>query len=198
MKRATRSVAQKMHRIETLQDLFLDKLGEIYDMERQIMKALPKMVKKASSQGLKDVLSAHEQETQEQAERIEMIYELLDMKPKRQATEGTKGLLADGKEAMSTKASPEASDTLIAARARAVEHHEMAAYMVAIQWAKMLNLPEAAALMQESLDEEGRADEKLMTHSGGGKLAELSSDYMADMEMDEGEDMADAEDEEER
>jgi ferritin-like metal-binding protein YciE len=149
--------------LATLKDLFLIQMKDLYDTEHQIIKALPAVMKKVASPELKQSLADHLEETKEHARRLEMIYKMIDMKPKRQPSLGMKGLIDDGKEVMGMKSRPELMDAAIIANARHIEHQEMAGYMATMHWAELLALPEAVKLMQRTLQEEEKADAILAT-----------------------------------
>lgn len=148
-------------RIQTLYDCFLTKLMALYDVETQLVKALPKMVKNADNEKLKEGLRNHLLETEGHVERLETIFDQFDMKPKKLKTEAIRGLVADAAWCMEQDGSPAALDSLIIGSARYVEHYEVAGYSVLLEWAKMLSLDEAATLISQTLDEEKNADETL-------------------------------------
>ena len=148
-------------KIETLLDLFTLKVMTLYDIETQLVKALPKMAKAASDEELSASFSDHLEETKGQVGRLEEIFEMLDMKPKKSKVEAIAGLIEDAKWCIDQDPSPELLDALLVASARYVEHYEMAGYLSAIAWAESLGLDDAVALLNETLEEERAADEKL-------------------------------------
>lgn len=140
--------------MKTLKDLFLDELADIYDAERRIVKALPKMAKAATSNDLKKAFQSHLAETAGHVKTVERVFEAFDAKARGKTCEATKGLLEEGSEvAANFKDSPAINAALIAV-AQKVEHYEMASYGCLREWASMLGNAEAAALLQGVLDEE--------------------------------------------
>ncbi len=152
-----------MAKINTLQDSFLAKLQALYDIENEIIKALPKMVEAASDPELKDALSSHLEETKEQAHRLEQAFEMLEEKPKKLKAEGVRGIIEDGKWVMDADAPDALKDAMLASAARYVEHYEMAGYMSAIEEASLLGYDDIAELLSDSLSEENAADDKLVS-----------------------------------
>ncbi len=149
--------------LETLHDLFLVQLKDLYDTEKQIKKALPKIIKTATHGNIKLSLTSHLKETEGQIERLEHVYEYLDMRAQGKTSLGMKGLLDDGKEVMSMKAKPELIDAAIVANAQHVEHHEIAGYKATIEWAKLLEMKEVVSLLEKNLKEEETMAHKLTT-----------------------------------
>jgi ferritin-like metal-binding protein YciE len=144
-----------------LEDLFLLTLKDIYNGEKQILKALPKMAKNAESSELKKALEHHLEETKGQVERLEQVFELLDKPARGEACEAIKGLIEEGEEVMEkAKTSPVGDAGLIAA-GQAIEHYEIARYGTLCAWAKQLGLSSVATTLHQTLDEERRTDEKL-------------------------------------
>jgi ferritin-like metal-binding protein YciE len=151
-----------MSEITSLQDLLVDEIKDLYDAEKRLTKAIPKMVKKATDENLSDALEAHLAETETQVERLERVFELLDEPARGKACAGMQGIIEEGNEHMSEDYSfDELLDAVIVASAQRVEHYEIAAYGNAIAHAKQLGLNEIAGLLEESLNEEKAADEKL-------------------------------------
>jgi ferritin-like metal-binding protein YciE len=148
----------KMH---SLEDLFIHELRDLYDVEHQIIKALPKMIKKAMSPELQSALEEHLEQTKEQAERLDEIFEMLDQKPRAIKCYGIRGILDEGKELLSEDAEPAVKDAGMIAAAQKVEHYEISGYGSARTWAQMLGHEKAAHLLQLSLDEEKAADQRL-------------------------------------
>jgi len=147
--------------MKTLKDLFLDELADMYDAERRIVKALPKMAKAATSAELKNAIQSHLKETQGHVKKLEQVFQSFDEKAKGQTCEATVGLLEEGDEiAADFKGSPAINAALISA-AQKVEHYEMASYGCLHEWAGLLGNKEAAGLLREILDEEKTANEVL-------------------------------------
>lgn len=147
--------------MKTLNDLFLDELADMYDAERRIVKALPKMAKASTCPDLKDAFQAHLKETEGQVTKLERVFELFGEKAKGKTCEATVGLLKEGDEiAQEFKGSPAINAALISA-AQKVEHYEMASYGCLLEWAGLLKNTEACGLIKEILDEEKAANETL-------------------------------------
>jgi ferritin-like metal-binding protein YciE len=165
--------------MKTLKDLFLDELADMYDAERRIVKALPKMAKAATSAELKNAIQSHLKETQGHVKKLEQVFQSFDEKAKGQTCEATVGLLEEGDEiAADFKGSPAINAALISA-AQKVEHYEMASYGCLHEWAGLLGNNEAAGLLEQILEEEKAANETLT------ELARASSNEEALGESDE-------------
>ena len=147
--------------ISSLKELYLEQLKDLYDAEHQIIKALPKLVEQASSEDLKEALNEHLEITKEQASRIEQIFEGMGEKAKAEKCKGMQGVIAEGDELTGKVEDPDVCDAAIIAAAQRVEHYEMAGYGTARTFAEQLGEDEAADLLQQTLDEEKEADEKL-------------------------------------
>ena len=152
----------------TLHDAFLDELRDSYDAEKQLMKALPKMAKAATSSELRDAFERHLEETQGHVDRLEQVFELLDEKAKGKHCEGIAGIIEEGKNAMGEDFDDATMDAVLIASGQRAEHYEMAAYGTLVAWARGMGHNEAADLLQETLDEEKAADEKLSELAEGG------------------------------
>lgn len=150
-----------------LDEAFLNELADIYNAEQQIAKALPKMAKAAQSPELREAFESHLEETLRQAKRLEDAVETLGVTLKRKKCKGMEGLLEEGKEMMDDYKGYPALDAVLIASAQKVEHYEIAAYGTLCEWAQQMGHDEAADLLQESLDEEKAADEKLTTIAEG-------------------------------
>jgi ferritin-like metal-binding protein YciE len=147
--------------MESLQDLFIDQLKDLYNAENQLVKALPKMAKASTSPELKTAFEGHLQETKGHVERLERIFDQLGTSPGGKTCKAMKGLIEEGSEMMDEDAEPEIMDAGLIAAAQRVEHYEMAGYGVVRTFAKLLGNEDAARLLQETLEEEGAADKKL-------------------------------------
>jgi ferritin-like metal-binding protein YciE len=148
----------------SLHALMLVKMSALYDVERQLIKAIPKMAKKATDKDLKMGLEEHLKETEEQAKRLEKAFEQLGEKPNKKITSAAiRGLAEDADWVMKNVKKPEALDANIIAAAQYVEYYEMAGYGTAISWAKLMGHDEVVALLEKSLEEEKMADTKLNT-----------------------------------
>ena len=148
-------------KIETMEELFVEELKDLYNAEKQLVKALPKMVKNASSADLRAAFSEHLEQTNNHVTRLEQVFETLDMKPKSKTCNGMKGLLEEGEEVMDEDATETLCDLHIIGAAQKVEHYEIAGYGTVRTWAQMLGNTEAAALLEETLREEEAADKRL-------------------------------------
>ena len=147
-------------RISTPSALLEDEVKDIYDFEKRLVRAIPKMAKAATSDELRSGLLEHLEVTKNHVERIEQVFELLGVPAKAKACEGMKGIIAEGDETVGEVDDP-VRDVAIAAAARRVEHYEMAAYAGAKAIAEQLGENDVADLLQQSFDEEQEADEKL-------------------------------------
>jgi ferritin-like metal-binding protein YciE len=146
---------------ETLNDLFLLKIKALYDVENQLVKALPKMAQKASDPDLKAGFKDHLQETKGHVARLEKIFASLKLRPQATKVEAIRGLIKDGEWVMKNVKNKEALDAALIGAAQYVEHYEMAGYGAAAEWAKLLGMDAAAKLLAQTLEEEEGADEKL-------------------------------------
>lgn len=169
----------------TLEDLFIEELHDIYDAEKRITKALPKMAKAATSEELAAAFEDHLAETEEQITRLEQVFESIGIKPGRKKCEAMEGLLEEGKEMIESDREGAVKDAGLISAAQKVEHYEMAGYGCVRTWATLLELSEAADLLQQTLDEEGAADEKLteIAQSLNLEAAEESDDEESDGEQ---------------
>jgi ferritin-like metal-binding protein YciE len=147
--------------VETLEELFVDELKDLYSAEKQITKALPKMVKGATSPKLKDAFQSHLDETNGQIQRLEKIFELLKKKSTGKTCEGMKGVLAEGAEVLEETEKGDLRDSGLITAAQRVEHYEMAGYGGVREYAKLLGQKEIMALLDATLKEEEAADKKL-------------------------------------
>ena len=144
-----------------LNDLFLDTLKDIYYAEKQILKALPKMAKAASSDKLRAAFEKHHGETEGQVDRLEQIFQLLDKPARGKTCEAIDGIIEEAKKVMEEFKGAGALDAGLAASAQAVEHYEIARYGTLKTWARELGLSDAATLLDETLKEEIKADRLL-------------------------------------
>lgn len=147
--------------IDSLRKLYEQELKDLHSVERQIIAALPKMVKTASNQQLKSALQEHLEVTREQLGRLDTIFEGLGKRGTGKKCKGMEGVLEEGKELLEEDTTPEVLDAGIIASAQHVEHYEMAGYGTAVAYARLLGESKAEKLLQQSLDEEKEADQKL-------------------------------------
>jgi ferritin-like metal-binding protein YciE len=147
--------------MNSLKDLYIDELKDLYNAESQLVKALPKMAKKASAPELKEAFQDHLEETKGHVQRLEQIFEELDEKPTGKTCKAMKGLVEEGEEVIEEDGNEAVLDAALIGAAQRVEHYEIAGYGVVRTFASILGEDDAAELLQETLDEEGEADKKL-------------------------------------
>lgn len=147
--------------IDNLQQLFVEQLRDLYDGEQQITEALPKLISKASNPQLKSALQEHLDVTRQQITRLEQIFRGLDQKPSGETCKGMKGVIKEGDDLVSKAEDPGVRDASIITSAQRVEHYEMAGYGTVKTYARQLRQPEYARILDEILDEEKEADQKL-------------------------------------
>jgi ferritin-like metal-binding protein YciE len=147
--------------LSTLHELYVDELKDLYSAENQILKALPKMIRATTHRELKDAFIAHMKQTENQVKRLEHIFASLDASPKGKKCHGMEGVLEEGAELIRERPEPQVLDAGLISAAQHVEHYEMAGYGTVRAWADKLGRDEDAKLLQETLDEEREADEKL-------------------------------------
>lgn len=147
--------------LNTLDDLLLEQLKDLYDAESRIVAALPKMSAAAHSPALKQAFDSHLKETEGQVRRLEQAFQALGKKPEAVACQAAKGLLAEGDEVIGASGDPSVKDAALIAAAQRVEHYEMAAYGCARAFARQLGKSDVADLLQQTLQEEEAADKKL-------------------------------------
>ncbi len=152
----------------TLHDAFLDELRDAYDAEKQLLKALPKLAKAATSSKLKGAFESHLEETRGHVERLEQVFESLEEKVRGKHCDGIAGIIEEGKSVMDEDFDEATMDACLIAAGQRAEHYEMAAYGTLVAWARGMGHTEAASLLQETLDEEKAADEKLTSIAEGG------------------------------
>jgi ferritin-like metal-binding protein YciE len=148
-------------KIATVAKLLEDQLKDIYNAENQLVKALPKMAKKASCRGLKDAITSHLQETRHQVERLDEIGQILSLRLTGKKCKAMEGLVEEGAEVLEAEGPGPVIDAALIAAAQRVEHYEIFAYGSARALAEHLGHQDVARLLQETLDEESAADEKL-------------------------------------
>jgi ferritin-like metal-binding protein YciE len=148
-------------KIESLEKLYVEELRDIYNAENQLLKALPKMAKHASSPALRDAFEEHLGQTEKHVERLERIFKNLDMSPKGKTCKGMKGLIEEGSEMLQAKGDKSALDAGLIGAAQRVEHYEIAAYGTVRAFAEALGKDDDAELLQQTLDEEGETNKRL-------------------------------------
>jgi ferritin-like metal-binding protein YciE len=148
-------------KLSSLQDLYMEELKDMYNAENQILKALPKMAKAASSPELEQAFREHLEQTKEQVERLDQVFDMLGKPAKGKKCVGMEGIIEEGKEVIDMDAEPAVLDAALIASAQRVEHYEIAAYGTLRKFAEQLGFDDAAELLQQTLEEEEQADEKL-------------------------------------
>ena len=148
-------------KLDTLQKLYTEELRDLYNAENQLLKALPKMAKAASSEELKDAFEKHLEQTKGHVERLEQVFEELDETPKGKTCRAMKGLIQEGSELLEQDGDESVRDAGIIVAAQKVEHYEIAGYGSARTFAHLLGQNKAAELLQSTLDEESETNELL-------------------------------------
>lgn len=162
-----------MAKEKTLEDLFHDTLKDIYYAERKILKALPKMARASSSPELKAAFEKHRDETETQIERLQQVFELIGKRAQGKTCDAIEGIISEGEEIIESFKGTPAIDAGLISSAQAVEHYEITRYGTLRRWAEVLGHSEAAALLEQTLDEESSTDEALTG------LADASANEMA-------------------
>src|SRR3954451_15145797 len=147
--------------IDSLEMLLQDELKDIYDAEKQITKALPRMIKKAGAEELRSAFEEHLQQTEQQIERLEQVFELLELPARGKKCVGMQNLIKEGQEMMSEADDEDTLDALMIAAAQKIEHYEIASYGTLRMCAILLGESDAAALLEDTLDEEKETDQRL-------------------------------------
>ncbi|MBA2688393.1 MAG: ferritin-like domain-containing protein [Gemmatimonadaceae bacterium] len=147
--------------LDTLKDLYVDGLKDLYSAEKQILKALPKMIKACGDRQVKAAFREHERQTREHVRRLERICKELDVSPRGKKCEGMEGLIKEGKSLIQERPDQDVLDAGLIAAAQHVEHYEMAGYGTMRTYARELGFPGQARVLQSTLNEEGDTDKKL-------------------------------------
>jgi ferritin-like metal-binding protein YciE len=147
--------------LDTLRDLFVKELSDIYSAEKQLLKALPKMAEAASFAELRQAFELHLEQTENQVDRLDRVFKAIGEKPTRHKCKGMAGLIQESNELLKEPGEPAALDAGMIAAAQRVEHYEIAAYGTARTYAETLGEQDAARLLQETLNEESETNEKL-------------------------------------
>ena len=154
--------------IQTMSDLFAHQLKDIYYAEHRITKALPTMIKKATSPSLKNGFEAHLEETEGQIRRLDAVFSKLGLKTESVTCPAIDGIIKEAEEVASEVGDKSVLDAALVAAAQAVEHYEIARYGTLVAWAKQLGHGEVVRLLEASLEEEKATDQKLTALAGGG------------------------------
>lgn len=171
-----------MAQAETLHDAFIEELRDTYDAEKQLTKALPKLAKSASSPELREAFETHLEETQGHIERLEQVFESLEEKVRGKHCEGIAGIIEEGKSIMEEDFEESAMDACLIAAGQRAEHYEMAAYGTLVAWARAMGHREAADLLQQNLEEEMAADQKLTSIAESGINQDAADQAHSDKE----------------
>ena len=159
---------------KSLADLFVETLKDVFYAEKQIFRALPKMAREASSPELKDAFEMHREQTETHVERLQQVFDQIDKPTRGKTCEAILGIIDEAKEVMDGFKGADALDAGLVAAAQAVEHYEIARYGTLKAWARRLGLDEAAKLLDQTLQEEIKADQllaDLATHEANQKAA---------------------------
>jgi len=159
--------------LDSMDTLFRDQLEDLYDAEQRLVDALPNMAEAAFSPQLKQAFEHHLQETRNHVTRLERIFQSMGQESESKTCQAMKGLVKEGQEAIDAQGDPNVKDAALIAAAQRVEHYEIAAYGTARTFARRLHLDEAASLLEETLEEEKAADQKLteVAESGINQMA---------------------------
>jgi ferritin-like metal-binding protein YciE len=173
-----------------LRDALVDEIKDLYNAEKQLTKALPKLAKASTNDALREAFESHLEETENHVTRLEKVFELLDEKPRGKHCAGMAGIIEEGNEKLEEDMEDRVMDACIIKSAQSAEHYEIGSYGTAIAWAEALDLTEIAEVLQETLAEEKAADAKLsaLAESGINEAATAG-------ESDEDSEDEDAEDE---
>lgn len=148
-------------KFKSLHDIYLQELRDLYHAEKQILKALPKVIEASTSAELRNALTNHLKETEGQVTRLEQVFKLHNEEPKAETCDGMKGILSEAADLLSHDENLQVRDAGIAAGCQKVEHYEIASYGAVRTWAEQMGHNQAARLLQQTLDEEKKADQKL-------------------------------------
>ena len=169
---------------ENLREALVEEIKDLYNAEKQLVKALPKVAKGATSDELRDAIESHLEETEGQVTRLERVFELLDEKPRGKHCAGMAGIIEEASDTLQEDMDDAVMDACLIAGAQRAEHYEIAAYGTAIAWAEALGLTEVAQVLNETLAEEKAADEKLSALAEAG-INEAATAGESGDEMDE-------------
>jgi ferritin-like metal-binding protein YciE len=172
-----------MAEMDSLRELYVEELKDLWSAENQILKGLPRMIKAASHPQLKRAFTKHEAQTRQQVKRLERICKDLGESPRGKKCVGMEGLIQEAKDLLSDKPEPNVLDAGLISAAQHVEHYEMAGYGTVRTWAKLLGFEDHVALLQQTLDEE-KATDQLLTDIAE---SQINIDAESDEEEEEGE-----------
>ncbi len=170
--------------MKSIDELFYAHLQDIYYAEKQLLKALTKLAKKSANEKLAEAFTNHRDETEGQVERLEKVFEMIDKKPRAKKCEAILGIIAEGEEVIEEVDDKAVRDAGILAAAQAAEHYEIARYGTLIAWAGVMGLDDAVPLLNETLEEEKKADELLATLAEDGINEEAAEQSKEPAEQD--------------
>jgi ferritin-like metal-binding protein YciE len=170
--------------MKSIDELFHAHLQDIYYAEKQLLKALAKLAKKSANEKLAEAFTNHRDETEGQVERLEKVFEMIDKKPRAKKCEAILGIIAEGEEVIEEVDDEAVRDAGILAAAQAAEHYEIARYGTLIAWAGVMGLDDAVPLLNETLEEEKKADELLTTLAEDGINEEAAEQSKEPAEQD--------------
>src|ERR687896_1391113 len=147
--------------MQTLRDLYIDELKDLWSAEKMLVKALPKMAKAATHPELAKAFTTHLRQTEQQVKRLEQIFDELGESPRGKKCIGMEGLIEEGQELLKEKPDPDVLDAGLISKAQHVEHYEIAGYGTVRTYARLLGEERQAKLLQQTLDEEGETDKLL-------------------------------------
>lgn len=156
-----------MAALKNLDDLFVHRLRRVLDAERRLTSALPKLARAAEAPELKDAFEFHIKETKTHVERLEQLFAIFDQRPNASTDDAIQGIVKSGNEAVTLDAAGPVRDAALIAAAQEAEHYEVAAYGTLRTWAQVLEKPDAVQLLEQTLNEEKRADQTLTAVAGG-------------------------------
>lgn len=159
-----------MPTMETLQDVFVEQLADLYSAERQLVETLPEVARAASTDDLREAVTEHLEETRGHVRRLDEIFEQMSMQVPKNHCEAMEGLIREGDEVVRGAGDPVAKDVALIAAAQRIEHYEIAGYGTARTLARELGLNDAAERLAATLDEESDADKKLTKIATGGMI----------------------------
>lgn len=159
--------------LNTFEDLFIEQLQDLYNAEKQLVKALPKMAQAASTQELKQAFNQHLEQTKGHQEQLEQLFDRMNQKAGGKTCKAMQGLIEEGEEVIKEKGDPKVKDAALIAAAQRVEHYEIAGYGTVRTYAQELGLGDAVDVLQKILDEESEANE-LLTQIATGRGAKVA------------------------
>jgi ferritin-like metal-binding protein YciE len=174
----------------TLHDAFLDELRDAYDAENQLLKALPKLAKASTGEQLREAFEAHLEETRGHVDKLEQVFASLDEKVRGKHCDGIAGIIEEGKSVMEEDFDDDTMDACLIAAGQRAEHYEMAAYGTLIAWARAMGHEDAAVLLEEILEEEKSADEKLTSLAEAGINERAAATAQSGNDQDPGDEPA--------